>query len=149
MAERGKKTRFKHDNSRVTKRIGSGAPPQEPESTDHLNPTFSFRHVDPDNYLLRHWEKDEIGQLIERLKMMERMTWLQIKASGGQGRSSGGLGFKPLNLKTLRCRVPDFIAEEHTLTEFRVSQKMRVMGYRDGATFCIVWFDRSHDVTGS
>ena len=129
--------------------MGAPASLEQVASTDHLTPTFSFKHVDDANYMLHEWEKDEIRQLVARLKMMEHMTWHLIKASGGYGKSSGGLGFKPLKLQTLHCRVPDYIANQHTLTEFRVSSKMRVMGFREGGVFSIVWFDRTHDVTGS
>ncbi len=139
---KGKHSRLAHGNARTTGRFGAIASAVESQgSTDHLPPTFSFKHVDPNNYPLHEWEGDEIKQLVKQLKMMEGLTWLEIK-------KHGGLRWKALDIKTLKCRVPDYIPKEQTLAEFRISQEMRVMGYRDDTIFCIVCFDRGHDVTG-
>lgn len=142
MRDKGKRGKVKANASRTTPHIGdpgSNAPAHL--STDHQHPTFSFKHVDLNNYLLQEWEKDELKQFVKQLRMMEGMTWLDVKRHSG-------LRWKTLDVATLKCSVPDYIPEEQTLAEFRVSGEMRIMGYREGAIFCIVWFDRGHDVTG-
>jgi len=149
MPDKGKvkHSRLAHGNARTTGRLGAVASEVEAQgSTDHLPPTFSFKHVDPDNYPLHEWQKLELKLLIEQLRMMENMTWLDIKKSGGYGPKSGGVGFKPLNVRTLRCHVPERLRGVD-LTEIRITQRLRIMGFRDHATYCIVWFDREHDVT--
>lgn len=50
---KAKHNRLAHGNARTTGRLGFVAPAVEEQgSTDHLSPTFSFRHVDPNKYPL-------------------------------------------------------------------------------------------------
>lgn len=140
MSGTGKQGKPRSAAARTTRRIGDpGA--AVPVGSDQQHPNFSFRHVDTNNYLLQDWEKDEIKQLVKRLILLEQLTWHGVK-------THGGLRWKTLDTSSLRCAIPANIPEEQTIAEFRVSQRMRVMGYRQDRTFYLVWFDRNHEVTG-
>jgi len=130
---------------RVGKDIAPEAIASFGRSTDHENPSFRFGHADENRYRLRDWSGPEIDQLLQTLRRMERLTWREIKTTGGQGRSSGGLGYKPIERRSLPS-LPDGMPPDVQIHEVRVSERMRLFGYRVDAIFHLVWFDREHAV---
>ncbi len=114
-------------------------------STDHERPSFRFGHADPHRYRLRDWTGPEIDQLLQTLVKMERLTWREIKTTGGQGKSSGGLGCKPIERRSLPT-LPEGVPPDVQIHEVRVSERMHLFGYRVDAIFHVVWFDREHAV---
>ena len=40
---------------------------------------------------------------------------------------------------------PDSISKDVTIRSMRLSQKFRIIGYREGEYFYIVWFDNKHE----
>jgi hypothetical protein len=116
---------------------------ETPESYLDQNPTFRFRLVDEHKKMtVSRWEQAELVQLINRLKYFELNTWDQIRTSGGQGASSGGIGYKPLEGHPFK--LPPNIPQDITLHEFRIGRKPRLYGFRDNAEFYIIWFDNEH-----
>lgn len=114
-------------------------------STDDERPSFRFGHSDPSKYCLHEWQASEIKALVETFKRLEQRTWRQIKATGGQGDASGGLGYKPIDRKMLPA-LPADVPPDATISEIRVTQKMRLFGHRSEAMFYLVWFDREHGI---
>lgn len=111
--------------------------------TNKERPSFRFAWADPNKHCLHEWGGPEIEQFMKSLAKIERLTWQQIISSGGQGHSSGGTGYKSIpgyELPDLPRQVPPDV-EVH---EMRVDKTKRILGYRDGAVFNLIWFDRTH-----
>lgn len=114
-------------------------------NTDDEHPSFRFGHADHNKNCLHEWQANEIKALMETFKRLEQRTWRQIKATGGQGEASGGLSYKPIDRKKLPAAPAD-VPPDATISEIRVSQKMRLFGHRSGAMYYLVWFDREHSL---
>ncbi len=130
---------------RVGKDIAPEAVTPSKQSTDHEHPSFRLGQADPNKYRLRDWTGPEVDQLLETLGRMERLTWREIKTTGGQGKSSGGLGYKPIERRSLLA-LSDGVPPDAQIHEVRVGERMRLFGYRVDAVFYLVWFDREHAV---
>jgi len=116
--------------------------------TNKGHPSFRFAGADPNKFCLHEWGTTEIERFVRSLAKIERFTWQQIIASGGQGYSSGGPGYKPIpsyELPTLPQQVPLDVV----VPEMRVDKTKRILGYRDGAIFHLIWFDRTHAAVGA
>lgn len=148
MPSKKQKTRLAGNQARQTGRIGAVATKStEQQSTDYLSPSFRFTHADQNKYCLNEWTPQELDSLVSTWQKMERMTWAQIRTSGGHHGSGGGIGWTPIDRSSLPA-LPDSVPEDVEIHEVRVTQRMRLFGYRGGtdAIFYVVWFDREHKV---
>ncbi|MBD1804034.1 hypothetical protein H6F98_00910 [Microcoleus sp. FACHB-SPT15] len=116
-------------------------------STDSEKPSFSFIHADNNKYQLSEWESREIDDLVKALKKIGSLTWFQIKSQGSRQRGeSVGCGFKIVT--DGYPKLPESISEDVTMSEMRVCKKKRIFGFRipSSPIYCLVWFDRDHNV---
>lgn len=128
---------------------------QAPPSTQHENPVFGFRHaqVSCDPRWAFRPSGEDAGELLEFMRQMALITWGEIE----QMRHGGNARHR----KHHECEVSrrwDASAladlEKHCLSEifgetlfrFRLSGVKRLWGYREGATFHVVWWDPNHKV---
>lgn len=115
-------------------------------STDHLPPAFSFYHFDSDSECPSTWNSDEMKSLFTSLKLASSMTWQQVRSTGGQARNAQGIAYKPVSLKQAARKLPGNLAEDIDLSEMRISDRARIFGVRNEATYYIVWLDKDHQV---
>ncbi|MEH2148588.1 MAG6450 family protein [Nostoc sp.] len=114
------------------------------ETTDHLKPSFRFKHADPNRWCLSKWEAEEIVDLMRALQKIENHTWLQIKSQGSKTRGeSVGCGFKVIKQHPT---LPSSVSDDTVISEMRVCKKKRIFGFRIDSIYYIVWFDRDHSV---
>jgi hypothetical protein len=128
------------------KKISPAATQQAGEagSTDEHSPSFRFTHVDENRWQLSDWTSDEINDLINAFKKIEKHTWAQLKSQGSrQPGQTVGCGFK---LITGHPELPSNTPEDAKLSEMRVCQRKRIFGFRIGSLYYIIWFDRNHEV---
>ncbi|MBU3205110.1 hypothetical protein [Clostridium algidicarnis] len=104
-------------------------------STDALTPVFSFKYTDKSKWTLSEWKDVELTGLLECFKTMGNLTWSQVK-------SHSGLRYKPIDSypSVGRLKTP----YDMTVCEVRVCGKKRVLGFREGNIFFLLWFDRGH-----
>ncbi|HLO48869.1 MAG TPA: hypothetical protein VK211_10685 [Kamptonema sp.] len=116
----------------------------ESSSTDEEHPSFRFTYADKNRWLLSDWTSQEINELIEGLKKIEKYTWGQIKGHGSKKRGeSVGTGYKLINKHPT---LPENVPEDVRLSEMRIDEKKRIFGFRLKSVYYIIWFDRNHEV---
>lgn len=102
------------------------------ENNDDKNGILKFSQCD-DKYPLCELKKDELKAFISLAKAFENLPWRTIKTY---------TGFKFENIPQIKG--PSSIAKDITLSSIRLSDKFRLIGYRQEEYFYIVWFDRNH-----
>jgi len=142
----GKKGRIPQVVSPTGRHISSDAVSAAQRTPDKENPSFRFGYADLQNYCLHHANTEQIEALVKALAKMERYTWEQVRTSGGQGQHVGGLGYKPVEPTKRMPRFPSDLPEDATIHEIRVTQRMRLFGYREDTIFYIIWFDPDHAI---
>lgn len=86
-----------------------------------------------DKYPMYKLKKEHLKGFISFAKKVEGLTWKNIKADTG------------LKYETLDgMSKPNNIPQDVTLTSMRMSQKARIIGYRQQEFYYIVWFDINH-----
>lgn len=108
------------------------------QSTDNETPVFSFKHVCNNHCQLSDWQKQELALLIGTFKTMENLYWKDM-------RKCAGLNMKPVT-DTIVYPLPQSVPVDATIQEVKVDDEKRLFGYRAGRVFCIIWFDRIHEV---
>lgn len=108
------------------------------QSTDNETPVFSFKHVCENHCQLSEWQKQELSILIGTFKAMENLCWKDV-------RKSAGLNMKPVT-DSIVYSLPHSVPSDATIQEVKVDDGKRLFGYRAGRVFCIIWFDRNHEV---
>ena len=92
---------------------------------------FSSCH---DKYPIYELKKDELKAFLNFAKLFESLLWREIKVYPS---------FKFENIPQLN--KPDSIDRDIILSSLRVTDKFRLIGYRQEEYFCIVWFDKNHE----
>lgn len=69
------------------------------------------------------------------------MTWGQIIQA-----PSGGMGTEPIPQNQIIPPIPPHITPDITLLSWRFGQGARMVGYREGEAFHVVWVDPNHHV---
>lgn len=86
-----------------------------------------------DRYPIWNLNKQELKAFLNFAQKVESLPWRTIK-------THDGLNFE--NLPNLT--KPDNIDIDVTLASMRVTQKFRIIGFRQKQFFYIVWFDKNH-----
>jgi hypothetical protein len=105
-------------------------------SPESLPPYFSLRYLS-DNYCISKCDKDDKAAFADTLRKLSKLTWTQIKSSHRHG-----LGFETIQKDQIRSSIPNHITEDVRFIAFRFSGKKAMVGYRERATFYVIWFDR-------
>ncbi len=69
------------------------------------------------------------------------MTWGQIMQA-----SRTGMGTEPIPQNQILPPIPQHIPPDITLLSWRFGQGARMVGYREGEVFQVVWIDPNHRV---
>jgi hypothetical protein len=98
---------------------------------------FAFSSVCNRHCQLSEWQRNELDELIGYFKKVEQSIWKNIL-------KDDGFNYESHNLIDLP--VPETLPPDASLDSMRVTQKMRIYGYRTQDIFNIIWFDREHKV---
>lgn len=90
---------------------------------------------DENKFQLHNLKARDLKDFSSFIKKVENMVWQEI-------RTYNGLKYEVLN--NIGYKVPDNIPNDISLCSMRVNQKFRVIGYREGVYFFIIWFDSGH-----
>lgn len=86
---------------------------------------------------IESWTGKEMKLLVDKFKMIESLTWLEIQRHSG-------LDFKEESYTAIA--KPETVPQDTTLSSIRIDKKMRIFGYRVNDFFYIVFFDKNHIV---
>lgn len=98
---------------------------------------LSFLSACDTHCLLCNWQKDELTELMGCFKKVERTLWKNIL-------KDDGLNYESHN--QIDLPPPPALPPDASLDSMRVTQRMRLYGYRTQDVFNIIWFDRLHEV---
>ncbi len=102
-------------------------------STDNNTCTLKFSMCD-DKYPIYNLNTNELKEFIKFAKKVEKLEWKDIK-------KDRGMRYEVLH----NMRIPDNISKDVTIQSMRLSEKFRIIGYRDNEHFYIIWFDNNHN----
>lgn len=102
------------------------------ENNDDKTGLLKFSQCD-EKYPLHELQKEELKAFISFAKTFETLPWKRIK-------TYNGLKYEIIT----QIEKPDNVAKDITLSSLRVSDKFRIIGYREEQYFYIIWFDRNH-----
>lgn len=122
-------------------------------SADNDNPFVNLKYFRESFECFSAWEKDELKSFTDFIGAMRDRTWRQVLATSGKGENKAGLGYTPYEIAKTKngaeAQLKDVqksIGEDITFFELRVTQKIRVHGFRANAAFFLVLLDRGHRV---
>ena len=110
----------------------------------HVN----LKYYAPDFQCFSDWTADELKSFSQFCTKLRKMSWHEIYRTGGSLGNKTGLGYTPH--KDLR-KLPGHpelanLSEDLTWFELRLSEKVRVHGFRAVEAFFLVFLDREHAV---
>ena len=85
-------------------------------------------------YPMHELNSTEIKEFIAFAKKVESVQWKNIKRING-------LKYEVLN----NFSAPDSVSKDVAIRSMRLSKKFRIIGYRNGEYFYIIWFDNKHE----
>lgn len=122
-------------------------------SADNDNPFVTLKYFRDSFECFSAWEKDELKSFSEFVSALRQRTWRQVLATSGKGENKAGLAYTPYEISTTKSGAEEHLKEirkqigdDITFFELRVTQKMRVHGFRAKAGFFLVLLDREHRV---
>lgn len=113
--------------------------PSPPPSEGHRRVRFRFRYMRrTGKWSTKKMKANELRAACSKLRETAHMTVAQFKSSGGVRLKNIKKGLPP---------PPEELAEDvvgNLAQEFRLSKKMRVIGYLNGRDFYVIWIDPNH-----
>jgi len=117
----------------VSPRPASDTPPQA------QYPSFSLKSMDS-GYTLQDCDEKTRAAFAEKIYQLSQLTWHTIQGNP----SVSGLGTKKIRKKGFDRPIPKEITADTPLLAIRFhGSKARMVGYRRGSVFHVVWIDRS------
>jgi hypothetical protein len=105
--------------------------------------SLSYMYVTPGHdFCLSDCERSEIKDVMDCLRQLTTMTWLEVRNS-----ANGGLNFTEYADGSLhKVTRPSKISKELPISGIRASDKFRVFGVYQGHIYYVLWFDRNHEI---
>ena len=102
---------------------------------------IALKYFDKNFECFSEWTPDELVCFSSFIDKINRLEWKEIK-------KHPGLRFKSIdNAKGIPNNdIKERLSKDITFCEFRVSQKARVVGFRNNAVFFLCWLDRNHRI---
>lgn len=114
-------------------------------SSSRDNAWVALKYFDAGFECFSAWQPDELRDFTKFIGKLSQCTWDTIH-------KHDGLKMKPIDIKTVRAggahlqKVLDSVSKDLTLFELRVTQEMRVHGFRLLDAFFLVLLDRGHRI---
>lgn len=113
-------------------------------------PTFKFEHLTVSgDFSLDLCEHSTLHTMLQAFKSIETMTWQNIlQATHDKGKSRS----HPIETNALtnkgylayKKKYPK-VEQQPELFSLAICNKLRVIGYRDGSSFYVIWIDPNHN----
>lgn len=103
-------------------------------------PAFSLRHTQ-DKYCISKCDKEDKAAFADTIRILSAITWNEM-ASRGRHKN----GYESIPQHRIRALIPKMVTKDTTLLAFRWSGMKPMVGFRDGHTFYVLWFDRDLDL---
>lgn len=123
----------------------------KPQKQIHSPVSVSFKHFDHGgHHCFQHCNNDELRQVMDCLRQLTIMSWLQVRNTGGKRGKKTGLGFTPYGDGDLNgVNRPATLSSDLQIVGVRGTDKMRVYGAHSDGVFYLLWFDRNHQIVPS
>ncbi len=105
---------------------------------EHL--TVSLRYLRK-SHCLSNCDQEEKAAFADQIRQLTQLSWMEI----GQ-KPRHGLGYEKIARTSLSVQLPDHLTPDVNIIAFRFSGLKPMVGYKDGETFHVLWFDRAFDV---
>jgi hypothetical protein len=116
--------------------------PVSPEIDNNKRcPDYCFHHMRNGYYSVQDCDEESRTAFIDGLWERSRLTWSQITVA-----SRKGLGKEEISRASLKVTPPASISEDVTFIAMRIGDAARMLGFRDGSVFQIVWVAATHDL---
>lgn len=112
---------------------------QSGESSDEKNAYIALKYYDKDFECFSDWKKDELKLLSKHIELINKQTWNQLKRNPG-------IQYKDITNTNKLPSMKNKLSDDITFCEMRISQKARIIGFRDNAIFFLCWLDRNHRI---
>lgn len=103
-------------------------------------PIFSFLYLRK-SHCITNCIQQEKASFADTMYNLSQLKWDEIFSSGRHG-----LGSEKISRESFKVAIPKNITDDVTFLAFRFHKKAPMVGYRDGDTFHIIWFDRAFNV---
>jgi hypothetical protein len=115
---------------------------------DPERPYVALKYFQPGYQCFSDWDKSELKAFSSFVEKLRSTDWDTIFKTGGKLGSKTGLGFSlhKNRSKLPKCKSLDAISPEIKFCEMRVSQGIRVHGFRIKSAFFLVWLDKNHEI---
>lgn len=119
-----------------------------PEKKIHQPVGISFRYVCAGaDYCLSKFEADDVREVMDCLRQLTTLTWMQVLQQGGKGENKTGLGYTPYADEILKhVSRPKNLSPDVSIAGIRASQRLRIFGAYQDHVFYLLWFDRDHSI---
>ena len=101
------------------------------EDTNAEYPAFSFEKLRK-KYSLETFEKNQKLSVLKVITQLSQITWADI-------RRQSACYYETIKKRGLKVEIPSFMTDDQGLISFRTSGSDRIIGYREGKIFYIVW----------
>lgn len=126
-------------------KTGKINPPAETihnENMDRLPPVFSLTEMQDGIFDLTLCQNEEKCSLIDRIRLLSKITWQQLKSSHRHGIGYEKIEFEAIIGQNTLKKKTEIENQGYKLIAFRFHGKAPIVGYRDGRIFHLVWIDR-------
>jgi len=114
--------------------------PRDSQSTsfNKERPIFSLHHLQ-NSHCLSLCDRDQKAAFADALYKRSRLSWGELKQVGRHG-----LGYEKIYHTSMSVPIPSCVTEDVTIIAFRFNGHAPMIGYRDQATFHVVWIDPNY-----
>lgn len=108
-----------------------------PPSGEQRCPAFGFYATAP-RYGIAEASPGDLLDFFEAMRKRSAMTWAQLHSN-----HHTKLGIEPIPHSAIRVTLPAHVTADKTIYSLRArsASLQRIIGYRDGNVFVVVWFD--------
>ncbi|MHC1788302.1 hypothetical protein [Solidesulfovibrio sp.] len=107
----------------------------KPISDEDRRPKFSLRLLQT-SHCISCCTKDEKAALADKMHTLSALPWSEIRKSDRHG-----LGFEKIAPASIKAGIPE-PAKDKNIIAFRFAGMKPMVGFKEGATFYVLWLDR-------
>jgi len=91
--------------------------------------------------------RDEVRGVIDCLRQITTMTWMEVLQTAGRPGNKDGLAYTPYDDGDLHhVTRPQGLSRDIRISGIRAAEKGRVFGAYKDHIYYLLWFDRGHQI---